>query len=74
MRPTRLYAQDWEKRQSLPQRRLPATASEPHDEKEQRQSDDSDAVRPDRTTACRPRGHQDFGERQISLFENCWGT
>jgi hypothetical protein len=32
-------------------------------EKEQRQSDGSDTIRPDRTAACRPREHQDFEQR-----------
>jgi hypothetical protein len=33
------------------------------DEKEQRQSDGSDTIRPDRTAACRPREHQDFEQQ-----------
>jgi hypothetical protein len=36
--------------------------NEPREEKQQRQSNGSNAVGPNRTTACRPREHQDFEE------------
>jgi hypothetical protein len=42
---------------------LSAIASEPRDEKQQCQSYGNNAVRPDRTAACRPREHQDFEKR-----------